>query len=47
MRRVVERLREWGGQGVEEILGRAESVVFALPRELRQAAKLEPDDAAV
>jgi 4-hydroxy-3-methylbut-2-en-1-yl diphosphate reductase len=45
VRRVVERLREWGGQGAEEILGRAEDVVFALPRELRQSATLKPDDA--
>ncbi|HEX6572670.1 MAG TPA: hypothetical protein VF055_11655, partial [Steroidobacteraceae bacterium] len=45
VRRVVERLREWGGQGAEEIVGRAESVVFALPRELRQSATLKPDDA--
>jgi 4-hydroxy-3-methylbut-2-enyl diphosphate reductase len=35
VQRVVARLREWGGQGAEEIVGRAESVVFALPRELR------------
>jgi len=35
VRRVVERLREWGGQGAEEILGREEQVVFSLPRELR------------
>lgn len=35
VQRVVERLREWGGQGAEEIVGREESVVFALPRELR------------
>ncbi|HEX5651158.1 MAG TPA: 4-hydroxy-3-methylbut-2-enyl diphosphate reductase [Steroidobacteraceae bacterium] len=47
VRRVVERLREWGGQGAEEILGRAESVVFALPRELRQPAALKSDDAAL
>jgi 4-hydroxy-3-methylbut-2-enyl diphosphate reductase len=47
VRRVVERLREWGGEGPEEILGRAESVVFALPRELRQSAALKSDDAAV
>jgi 4-hydroxy-3-methylbut-2-enyl diphosphate reductase len=33
--RVVARLREWGGRGAEEIVGREESVVFALPRELR------------
>jgi 4-hydroxy-3-methylbut-2-enyl diphosphate reductase len=35
VQRVVARLREWGGQGAEEILGREENVVFALPRELR------------
>jgi 4-hydroxy-3-methylbut-2-en-1-yl diphosphate reductase len=36
VRRVVERLKEWGGEGAEEILGREENVVFALPRELRE-----------
>jgi 4-hydroxy-3-methylbut-2-enyl diphosphate reductase len=35
VQRVVARLREWGGQGGEEITGREENVVFALPRELR------------
>ena len=35
VQRVVSRLREWGGQGAEEVLGREENVVFALPRELR------------
>lgn len=35
VQRVVDRLREWGGQGAEEVVGREESVVFALPRELR------------
>ncbi len=35
VQRVVARLREWGGQGAEEVLGREENVVFALPRELR------------
>jgi 4-hydroxy-3-methylbut-2-enyl diphosphate reductase len=35
VQRVVARLREWGGQGADEVVGRAESVVFALPRELR------------
>jgi len=35
VQRVVARLKEWGGQGAEEIVGRAENVVFALPRELR------------
>ena len=38
VQRVVARLRDWGGQGAEEIVGRAENVVFALPRELRQSA---------
>jgi 4-hydroxy-3-methylbut-2-enyl diphosphate reductase len=37
VQRVVARLREWGGEGAEEIVGRAENVVFALPRELRTA----------
>jgi len=37
VQRVVARLREWGGQGAEEVTGRPESVVFALPRELRKA----------
>jgi 4-hydroxy-3-methylbut-2-en-1-yl diphosphate reductase len=35
VQRVVSRLKEWGGQGASEIEGRAEHVVFALPRELR------------
>jgi len=35
VQRVVARLREWGGHDAEEIVGRAENVVFALPRELR------------
>jgi 4-hydroxy-3-methylbut-2-enyl diphosphate reductase len=35
VQRVVSRLREWGGQGAEEVVGREENVVFALPRELR------------
>jgi len=35
VQRVVARLREWGGQGADEVIGRAENVVFALPRELR------------
>ena len=33
---VVQRLCEWGAQGVQEIQGREESIVFALPKELRQ-----------
>ncbi|MDQ2069377.1 4-hydroxy-3-methylbut-2-enyl diphosphate reductase [Natronospira bacteriovora] len=35
VQRVVERLREWGGQGAEETSGRAETVTFSLPRLLR------------
>jgi 4-hydroxy-3-methylbut-2-enyl diphosphate reductase len=47
VRRVVERLKEWGGEGAEEIVGREENVVFSLPRELRSATKLTSDDTAV
>jgi len=43
VQRVVERLREWGGQTAEEVVGREESVVFALPRELRLPAKASGD----
>jgi 4-hydroxy-3-methylbut-2-enyl diphosphate reductase len=35
VQRVVARLKEWGGQQAEEVVGREENVVFALPRELR------------
>jgi 4-hydroxy-3-methylbut-2-enyl diphosphate reductase len=35
VQRVVARLREWGGIAAEEVVGREENVVFALPRELR------------
>ena len=38
VQRVGARLREWGGQGAGEIVGREEIVVFALPRELRSPA---------
>jgi 4-hydroxy-3-methylbut-2-enyl diphosphate reductase len=37
VQQVVERLRSWGGQVPEEIAGREERVLFALPRELRKA----------
>jgi 4-hydroxy-3-methylbut-2-enyl diphosphate reductase len=37
VQRVVARLREWGGVDATEVVGREESVVFALPRELRKA----------
>ena len=33
--RVVARLKEWGGQAPENLLGQTENVVFSLPRELR------------
>jgi 4-hydroxy-3-methylbut-2-enyl diphosphate reductase len=39
VQRVVARLKEWGGEGSEEIAGRAEHVVFALPRELRASGR--------
>jgi 4-hydroxy-3-methylbut-2-enyl diphosphate reductase len=35
VQQVVARLREWGGSGAEELRGREETIVFALPRELR------------
>lgn len=33
---VVNKLREWGGKTVEELNGREEHIMFALPKELRQ-----------
>jgi len=39
VQRVVGRLREWGGDGAQEIVGREENVVFALPRELRTSSQ--------
>lgn len=36
--RVVERIREWGGQAPVTMDGEPEKVVFSLPRELRSAA---------
>ncbi len=35
VQQVIERLREWGGQLVEEQSGTIEQVVFAVPKELR------------
>ena len=32
---VIERLREWGAESVEEVSGREENVTFSLPKELR------------
>jgi 4-hydroxy-3-methylbut-2-enyl diphosphate reductase len=40
--RVVDRLREWGGEGADEVQGRQENVVFALPRELRRTRTAQP-----
>ncbi|HVC02122.1 MAG TPA: 4-hydroxy-3-methylbut-2-enyl diphosphate reductase [Steroidobacteraceae bacterium] len=36
---VIGRLREWGGEVAEEVVGRPEHVVFALPKSLRDVAK--------
>jgi 4-hydroxy-3-methylbut-2-enyl diphosphate reductase len=35
VREVVERLQSWGGEAAIEVPGRAEHVVFGLPRPLR------------
>jgi 4-hydroxy-3-methylbut-2-en-1-yl diphosphate reductase len=37
---VIARLREWGGEVAEELSGRTEHVIFALPKALRGVAKL-------
>jgi 4-hydroxy-3-methylbut-2-enyl diphosphate reductase len=36
---VVAQLRQWGGEVVEELTGREEHVIFALPRTLRDVTK--------
>jgi 4-hydroxy-3-methylbut-2-enyl diphosphate reductase len=36
---VVDQLRQWGGEVVEELKGREEHVIFALPRTLRDVTK--------
>jgi 4-hydroxy-3-methylbut-2-enyl diphosphate reductase len=36
---VIRKLREWGGEVAEELSGRVEHVIFALPRALREVAK--------
>ena len=41
--RVVERLRDWGGEPAEELAGIEEHVVFGLPRELRSAPRAGGD----
>jgi 4-hydroxy-3-methylbut-2-en-1-yl diphosphate reductase len=38
VQQVVDRLRTWGGEAPRDVVGREESVVFALPRELRVKA---------
>ena len=40
VREVVERLREWGAEPAIEVPGRAENVVFGLPRPLREVDRL-------
>jgi 4-hydroxy-3-methylbut-2-enyl diphosphate reductase len=36
VRRVIEQLKEWGGEVPRETVGREERVTFSLPRELRR-----------
>jgi 4-hydroxy-3-methylbut-2-enyl diphosphate reductase len=36
---VIAQLREWGGKVAEELKGRTEHVIFALPKTLREVAK--------
>jgi 4-hydroxy-3-methylbut-2-enyl diphosphate reductase len=36
---VIAQLREWGGRMTDEVAGRTEHVVFALPRQLREVAR--------
>jgi 4-hydroxy-3-methylbut-2-enyl diphosphate reductase len=40
VQQVVQRLKDWGGQAVNESQGRAESIVFALPRALRKTGEV-------
>jgi 4-hydroxy-3-methylbut-2-en-1-yl diphosphate reductase len=40
VRGVIARLRQWGGEIAEELNGRKEHVIFALPKALRGVAKL-------
>ncbi len=39
VQQVIERLKEWGGQAVNEVQGREENIVFALPKPLRKTAE--------
>lgn len=40
IRQVIDRLGEWGGTAPEELAGRAENIVFSMPKELRIPVKL-------
>lgn len=44
VQRVVDRLRDWGGQTAQEMEGRRETVTFSLPRLLRTRPSAERDD---
>jgi 4-hydroxy-3-methylbut-2-en-1-yl diphosphate reductase len=39
VRQVVDQLKRWGGQEPREVVGREESVIFSLPRELKRASE--------
>jgi 4-hydroxy-3-methylbut-2-enyl diphosphate reductase len=39
VQQVIAQLKEWGGQVALEVVGRAEHVIFTLPRELRRASE--------
>jgi len=43
--RVVQQIREWGGEAPQNVLGQAENVVFGLPRELRGRSPSPAPDA--
>jgi hypothetical protein len=36
---VINQLRQWGGEVAEELAGRTEHVIFALPKALRSVVK--------
>ena len=42
VQQVIGRLRELGGETVEEVAGRKETIVFSLPPALRRAVRTEP-----
>jgi 4-hydroxy-3-methylbut-2-enyl diphosphate reductase len=44
---VIRKLREWGGEVAEELSGRVEHVIFALPKALREVAKSQSTLSAV